>query len=325
MPLIFNRKALSSYQVEHDAAASIAAIKRIAVVGRDFERHDRFLGIGCLYMLEQQYDSAFVYLNKVFSEAPNLFLRTQSAEYLSEIYDQLGDAQKANAYARFVTQNTPSEFGTKADEWRYTNIFQEYLAHQREQVVNQERRENRLIVLKMVVVLLVLLSILLVLLLIYRHRHKQTEAEKDTLSGQLKENEKVLLAMKKRVEAASFADEPICQRILEVVGEQHFKSKVDYIAYKDYALSKEDLMALREAADHHFGHFTNRLRHAYPAMTKGDVDYCCLYLLGLEEADIAALMQRAYNTVCDRSRKLKALFNDDAPLSETLRNYAHQG
>jgi hypothetical protein len=44
--------------------------------------------------------------------------------------------------------------------------------------------------------------------------------------------------------------------------------------------------------------------------------------LGVEEADVAALMQRAFNTVCERSRKLKGIFGSDEPLSTTLRRMA---
>ena len=128
--------------------------------------------------------------------------------------------------------------------------------------------------------------------------------------------------MKKRMEAASFAEEPVCRLIMERVNEGQFKSKVDYLVYKDYALTKEQLLALREAADAHFGAFTARLKNDYPALTKGDIDYCCLYLLGVEEADVAALMQRAFNTVCERSRKLKGIFGSDEPLSTTLRKLA---
>jgi hypothetical protein len=44
--------------------------------------------------------------------------------------------------------------------------------------------------------------------------------------------------------------------------------------------------------------------------------------LGVEEADVAALMQRAFNTVCERSRKLKGIFSSDEPLSTILRDFA---
>ena len=106
------------------------------------------------------------------------------------------------------------------------------------------------------------------------------------------------------------------------MSEGQFKSKVSYLDYSDYALSKEQITALREAADRHFGQFTIRLAKAYPDLTKSDLNYCCLYLLDLNDADIAALMQRAYNTVSDRSRKLKTLFGSEEPLSTILRGLA---
>ena len=109
---------------------------------------------------------------------------------------------------------------------------------------------------------------------------------------------------------------------MERVNEGQFKSKVDYLVYKDYALNKEQLLALREATDIHFKDFTTCLTKEYPALTKGDIDYCCLYLLGLNDADIAALMQRAFNTICERDRKLKAIFGSEEPLSTTLRKMA---
>jgi len=319
---VINRQALTSYHIGHDALASVKALKHIASVGNEFEKHDRYLGIGYVYKLDNQYDSAIVYLHQVFDEAPSLFLKTQSADYLREIYEELGESEKAGEYARFVTQNTPPEFGTKADEWRFTSLFQEYLQQKQENTRLQEAKLNQGRVMRIIFPLLALLAVLAVWLLLYRRRHQRTEAEKQVLSGQLLEQGEALSAMKKRVEAASFAEEPVCRLIMERVNEGQFKSKVDYINYKDYALHKEHLLALREAADVHFGQFTDRLKKDYPTLTKGDIDYCCLYLLGLEEADVAALMQRAFNTVCERSRKLKSIFGSDEALSTTLRRMA---
>lgn len=319
---VINRKALSSYQVEHDALASVDVLKRIASVGNEFEKCDRYLGIGYVYKLDKQYDSAIVYLNRVFGDAPSLFLRTQSADYLREIYEEVGDSERAGEFARFVAQNTPPEFGTKADEWRFTSLFQECLQQKQENARLREAKQARSRIVKTVVPLLALLAVLAVWLLLNRKRHQRIEAEKEALSGQLQKQGEALSAIKKRVEVASFAEEPICRLIMERVNEGQFKSKVDYLIYKDYALTKEQLLALREAADGHFGEFTTRLKKEYPALTKGDIDYCCLYLLGLNDADIAALMQRAFNTVCERDRKLKAIFGSEESLSTTLRKLA---
>ena len=175
---VINRKALSSYHLAHDGRASVDALKRIATAGNEFEKHDRYLGIGYIYKLDNQYDSAVVYLNCVFDDAPNMFLKTQSADYLREIYEARGESDKAGEYARFVAQNTPPEFGTKADEWRFTSLFQEYLQQKQDNARLQEERENRGQIMKIVLPLMVLLVVLAVWLLLNRKRHKRMEAEK---------------------------------------------------------------------------------------------------------------------------------------------------
>ena len=159
--------------------------------------------------------------------------------------------------------------------------------------------------------------------------------EKASMSGRLKRSNQELRelkdqmrqqvgngAPKQEAQAVSFNEEPICRLIMERVNEGQFKAQMDCKLYQDYALGKEQVMALREAADRHFNQFTVRLAKAYPNLTKGDLDYCCLYLLGLSDADISALMQRAYNTVSERSRKLKSIFGSEESLSATLCGFA---
>ena len=161
--------------------------------------------------------------------------------------------------------------------------------------------------------------------------------EKASMSGRLKRSNQELRelkdqmrqqagngAPKQEAQAVSFNDEPICRLIMERVNEGQFKAQMDCKLYQDYALGKEQVMALREAADRHFGQFTVRLAKAYPNLTRGDLDYCCLYLLGLTDADIAALMQKAYPTVSHRARKMKAIFKNEAPLPKTLLDFAKE-
>jgi tetratricopeptide (TPR) repeat protein len=153
-------------------------------------------------------------------------------------------------------------------------------------------------------------------------RLKRSNQEVRELKDQIKRQEE-LEALPKQAE--SFADEHICRLILERVNEGLFKAQMDCKIYKDSALDKEQVMALREAADRHLGVFTTRLKKAYPELTNSDLDYCCLYLLGLSDADISALMQKAYSTVSQRSRKIKAILGNDSPLSTTLRGFANDG
>ena len=164
-----------------------------------------------------------------------------------------------------------------------------------------------------------------------RQTHRMEQA---AISGRLKRSNQEMRELKNQIKqlddlaaktevAASFDEEPICRLIMDRVNEGQFKSKIDYIIYKDSALDKQQLLDLRLAVDRHFGQFTVRLKKAYPGLTNSDLDYCCLYLLGLTDADIAALMQRTYNTVFERNGKMRKIFGSEIPLPITLMGMAN--
>ena len=168
-----------------------------------------------------------------------------------------------------------------------------------------------------------------------RHAHKTS---RDALSGRLKERNKEVSRLKKELDQLKkqqddeavpnfvdnpderFLDEPICKQILDRVEKGRFKSKISYKEYKAYALKKQELQALRRAVNHHYGKFTVRLKSRYPRLSDTDLDYCCLYLLGLTEADLAALLQRSYNTVIERSGKLRSVLGGQGPVPDILRS-----
>ena len=168
----------------------------------------------------------------------------------------------------------------------------------------------------------------------FEEARKEHKMEQAAIAGRLKQSNEKVRELKERIrrqdeldatskQADVFKDEPICRLIMERVNEGQFLSQMDCKIYKDYALSKEQVIALRRAADLHFGLFTLRLAKAYPELTKTDLDYCCLYLLGLTDADIAALMQRAYNTVNERNSKLRRIFGSENTVSITLQAIAN--
>ena len=160
--------------------------------------------------------------------------------------------------------------------------------------------------------------------------------EQAALSGRLKRSNEKLRDVSKQLEEtlaknslfesetsddySAYINTPICLYIINLVHKQQFKSKMDYLIYKDDALSKEQLLALRDAAEKHLARFTSHIRKRFPNLTDNDMDYCYLFLLGLGEADISALMQRAYTTVCDRSRKISRIIGANDSLYQTLRN-----
>ena len=125
---------------------------------------------------------------------------------------------------------------------------------------------------------------------------------------------------KDTLDYTSFIDTPICRSILNITHNNVFKSKIDHTTYQEFALSKEQLLALRVAADEKMNNFTVRLRKRFPELKDEDVNYCCLYMLKLNDAEIAALMQRAYPTVCERKRKIKRLIGGGEDIVYVLCN-----
>ena len=334
---VVTRIANLSFRKKKGSESSLNQLHHIIALSKsEKEYFSRCLTIGEIYYHEKQFDSALVYLNKVFRSTQSLGAKKQAAEWLVEISEVEGRPSEAHEYARFLVPFATTDETQSALKSQLTTMCQNYVLEKQKQL--HQKRSNKLVMAIPVAVIVAFV----VAFAIKRRSKKQMERERHAhkmqqaaLTGKLRKSNEALRELKGQIQqqeseavskpeqANSFADEPICQLIMERVNEGQFKSQMDCTVYKDYALGKEQLMALREAADRHFNHFTSRLAQTYPSLTKNDLDYCCLYLLGLTDADISALMQRAYNTVSERSRKLKTIFDSEVALPVTIRSLAN--
>ncbi len=327
-------------------------LKRMAVQSpTEDEKLTRYNTIANIYYLTNQYDSALVYFTQVFENKGDAAMKRSAARFLRDIYQSRGDTLMATQYAVYQVENAVSQAESNAQVSQLNELFQQHLQWEQERAEAERQQAARLRRNRMIVAVCVLVVVATLLVwLFYRSKMKQQRdmasqqmeavqeahrLEKASMSGRLKRSNQELRelkdqmrqqvgngAPKQEAQAVSFNDEPICRLIMERVNEGQFKAQMDCKLYQDYALGKEQVMALREAADRHFNQFTVRLAKAYPNLTRGDLDYCCLYLLGLSDADISALMQRAYATVSERSRKIKTVFGTEEPLSVALMSFA---
>ena len=347
-------RALFDYCDLQDTIKALDSLKSmVAQAESESERITRYSTIGYVYNDAGQLDSAKVYKELVFEFAEKAIDKKLAAKTLHDIAISEGDTLKANQYAQFLIEDVAAAAENQAQVSKLNDMFQQHLQWEQERAEAEKQeaarlRRNRMIV---VVCVLVVVAALLAWLLIRRKMKQQRDAasqqmeavqeahrlEKASMSGRLKRSNQELRelkdqmrqqagngAPKQEAQAVSFNEEPICRLIMERVNEGQFKSQMDCTVYKDYALGKEQVMALREAVDRHFNQFTSRLAKAYPDLTRGDLDYCCLYLLGLSDADVAALMQKAYPTVSHRARKMKAIFKSESPLPTTLLDFAKE-
>ena len=344
---------ICNYELGMDSNQSIEILRHnISQSEKESERNNYSLFIGSIYAEEKVYDSALVYLEPLYEHYGEI----EAAKYLRVIYDSLGYTEKADACVRFLADNIQSEGENKALVSQLENVFKIYTNKKQQRQAEAEQKSAQKIAAKrtLAVAVSVALVVLAVLVWVLRKRSKkrlavsetasrqELEAERQThrmeqaaMSGRLKRSNQELRELKEQMKqqdnsaakaetTASFAEEPICRLILERVKDGQFKSKVDYTVYKDSALDKQQLLDLRLAADRHFNQFTVRLKKAYPKLTNGDLDYCCLYLLGLTDADVSALMQRAYNTVIERNGKIRKIFGSENPLPATLIVFAKE-
>ena len=350
---IVSSRALFDYEWHHDTIGTLDSLKRMATqAANERERLNRFPAIGNIYRGVRQYDSAKAYLMPVFESENEAIDKKIAARLLRDIALVEGDTLKANQYSQYLFEGTPSAAINQAQVSKLNDLFQIYLQKKQEAASLRERRKAVRLTLMILVPLLLAIGLAVAIVMRRRHRKRlamqEAEAqqrldeerqshrlEQAALSGRLKRSNETLRELQDQVrqqgepttkpetQAASFAEEPICRLIMQRVNEGQFKSQMDCTIYKDYALGKEQVTTLREAADRHFNQFTSRIAKAYPDLTRGDLDYCCLYLLGLSDADIAALMQKAYSTVSDRSRKLKNIFGNEKPLPTLMLDFAN--
>ena len=337
--------AFLSYKTGKNALACVNQLQ--VIIGQsetETEALSRYAIVGEIYYHEKQYDSACHYLNKVYLKTSSIYAKKQAAEWLVEICRAQGRVSEMHEYAEFLVPFANQEENQSEVKSQLTELYKDF-GQKRQERMHQQAKEQY--TKRAVVVVGGILAMMLVVVFLYlRNKRKgehlkvqikeeqsSHEIQQEALSGKLKKYEEDLCELKKQIGqhddwvnkagALSFSEELVCRLIMERVNEGRFLSNMDYKIYKRYALNKEQLIELRRAVDHHFNKFTMRITKAHPELTRLDLDYCCLYLLGLTDADISALMQRAYNTVNERNSKLRRIFGSETPISITLQAIAN--
>lgn len=341
-------KALCEYQMGLSAEQSLNTIKGILSYAEgEKETMSRYVAIGAIFLEEGVYDSALYFFEPVYKYETATMVKIGIAENLRVVYDSTGNREKSDECIRFLIEHKSPEGEDNVMVSKLGEKFMVYV-NQKHEKQAEEARKRSIKKTAGILIPIVFFIVLAIIVLVKRkdrkllkHQEEAMEAEQHAhrmaqaaMAGRLKRKNQEILELKDQIRqqdnnliketvtASSFVEEPICRLIMKRVTEGRFKSKVDYINYKDSALTNQQLLELRVAADQHFGLFTIRLKKTHPELTNTDLDYCCLYLLGLTDADVAALMQRAYNTVIERNGKIRKILGSENPLPITLTNLA---
>lgn len=289
------------YELGYKDSAFLIIRQSFLMPMNEEQRLIRYHTLGQLYANERVYDSAVLYLEKSMNSKAYA-TRTVSAELLMKCYQALGDSARMQYYKNIYGDNF-THFRDisviKTELFKIYSSYKQWQSNKHNTVIAQRHIIRNLLFLPVILV-----SGIIILIIIKNNINK----------------DKILLEMKQKIEANHIIEEPVCEFILDIVNSNHFKSKVPCTIYKKYALTKRQLLELKDAIDRHYDNFTQWICKEYPELNVDDIDYCCLYYLGLKEADISVFMQRAYPTVCERSRKLKRIFNSDKPLNIIIQN-----
>ena len=277
-----------------------------------------------------------------------------AAKRLLEISKSDDYNPKTSEYATYIAQFATASERQGALNSDLIELYRQYGQNKAERIHAQRIKNITIRVMWIIGFLVALVLLTLAFSCFVRSRNKRLQAQKQeaekrletesyahrmqqaALSGKLKKSKEALRDTSKQLEKAmaekkllepmayekdfaSFKAAPACRQILETTQNNYFKSKIDCSAYKEHALSREQLQQMRDSADEHMAQFTIRLRKQFPNLTDEDLNYCCLYLLGLSDAEVSALMQRAYPTVCERNRKIRRIIGAQGDLSTVLR------
>lgn len=297
-------------------------------------KHIYYQQLGALYSQKEVYDSC-IYFSKM-SQSPKDKQFNDYFVRMFHAYYKLGDLENATRYAdEYFKHFNGNEIQKKYDINKVKSDYEQQKAEAEMQF------QKRLSMAISAIIILALAVVLLIILLIYRKYKTKAEWQQAVLSGKVKqanetirnqeqaireskERETLLQEKIEHVDAEKqsydrFLAEPVCIEILNSLQGKNIKSNSKTFDFKDIALRDEQMMQLMDAADRNLNHFPQKLKKQYPSLDATDIRYCCLYLLGLNEAQIAALVQRSYQSVWTRSKEMKTVFGSD-DIGNTLIN-----
>ena len=122
--ILFNR-ALLSYQENNETENALRDLKLVYnTSGSKEERQKRLLAMGWIHYTIGEMDSAICQLTYVYENTSELTSQIQAAENLRDIYQTLGDENKASKYAHFLSQFAVSNFENKVEQSCLSDMYQ---------------------------------------------------------------------------------------------------------------------------------------------------------------------------------------------------------
>lgn len=116
-------------------------------------------------------------------------------------------------------------------------------------------------------------------------------------------------------------NEDICKEIISLLNGKEIKRESKVGSYPELQLSRVQLSNLHVAVEKHFSGFGKILTDLSPKTTREELCQCWLYLLDLEDVQIAHLLFCDYSTVKKRSKKMKGNFGIEKDPRQFIREF----
>ena len=198
--------ALNDYQIGLGYEQSICSLRQILLQSKnEEERLARFLTIGAIFSEEGIYDSALLYLTPVFENDANVISQTRASEYLSIIFDSIGDREQSYAYMRFLSEHKKSEGENKALVSKLEYLFQNYKNKKQEKQAEEARTKSIKRTIEITIPIAVAIALGLLVLTKLRSRkllRKQQEEAKRALEEAGRQHEQELIQQREEALAA---------------------------------------------------------------------------------------------------------------------------
>ena len=299
---LVSAKALLNYNKGNGVEPAVSDLKRMAAKAPDEdERLTRFVVVGDIYYDASQFDSALVYLTRVFENKDDVVLKRDAARCLRNIYQSRGDTLKATQYAMFQAKNAVSEGESNAQVSQLNEMFQQHLQWKQEKVEAERRQTEQLaarqrIVRGVVTAVVVLLVLGLGLWWWMAKRRKEHEAETQTLN---EEKQQLQTQVDDALQQLQTVDDALQQ--LQTQADDALQQARAMLPQRVADLYRakvpnrlERILAEFEAA---YPKALERLAAAYPELSETERQIAVLNFLRFRAKEEAELMGFAENTI----------------------------
>ena len=295
---------------------------------------------------EKRFDSAWPYLDTVFQTTSVVGLKKQAAEWLVEISKMNGKNSEILEFVEYLVPFANTEENKSEIKSQLTELYNTFLQSKAElQHRNELKRGSQL---AMAIVFGLIVIVLVTTILFHRNKQKKQHLEElieteryahkiqqAALAGRLKQSKTEMqvhnhsshpIQTNEKTHdhnADSYSEEPISLHILSVCKDERnpIKSSIPISAYAKIALTDTQKAQLKEAAWRHYGQLFETLRQRHPELKDKDYLYCYLCLLGLDNVQIAALLQNSQSTIWDREKRLQRIFDSKDKVAIILQGF----